>query len=106
MKNIKSYKNFINEEVNWRKAVTGIALATSLSLGSCKDIKPGEVIYVYTNKRCYIGSFVSEDNKEVRIKDEDGVYSIPKSKITDIETQSESSHSGDPLPWTPTPYPF
>ena len=37
MKNIKSYEDFCNEEINWKKAAAGVALGAGLALGSPSD---------------------------------------------------------------------
>ena len=35
MKTIKTYEDFVNEEINWRKALIGATIVTGLSLSSC-----------------------------------------------------------------------
>jgi hypothetical protein len=35
MKKIKTYEDFVNEEINWRKALLGATIVTGLSLSSC-----------------------------------------------------------------------
>lgn len=54
MKNIKTYEDFVNEEINLRKGLMGAALATSLMGGmtSCnkEDIKPSIEINQSYNK--------------------------------------------------------
>ena len=47
MRKIKTYEDFVNEELNWKKAVAGAALGASLlgGMSSCKktDIKPTQI---------------------------------------------------------------
>ena len=39
MRNIKNYEDFISEEINWKKAITGAAIVASLNLTSCLNKK-------------------------------------------------------------------
>lgn len=74
MKTIKTYEDFVNEEINWRKAATGAALGAGLAFSN--PVVSQSIKTPTTTLQKQVDEFTGEIKYE--IKDQGGDYSIIK----------------------------
>lgn len=73
MKNIKTFEQYTNEEINWKKAVTGAALGAGMMFGSPQAT--GQEIVPIEGR---VGVDEMEEGKSVKVNDMDVINNFEK----------------------------